>query len=162
MALKKSSKLKSQTSRKAWEMVRQGIDYTTIGKAVGYTSTAIKLFARRKYREESEKLWAAEIKAVGACEVCTSDYELNAHHILPKSIWTNLDRDLSNGICLCADHHLLNVQISPHNNPVSAEEFLLWLKEHRNGQWLWYEEHKLDRKYIANDYELAYNELKGA
>lgn len=160
MALKKSSKLKSQKSRKAWEMVRAGIDYKTIGIEVGYTATAIKLFARKKYKDESEKLWAAEIKAVGHCEICTSDYELNAHHLLPKSIWTSLDRDLSNGICLCADHHLLNVQISPHNNMVSAEEFMVWLKEYRPGQFLWYEEHKHDRKYIGNDYKLAYNELK--
>jgi hypothetical protein len=141
-------------------MVRAGIDYKTIGIEVGYTATAIKLFARKKYKDESEKLWAGEVKAVGHCEICESDYELNAHHLLPKSIWTNLDRDLSNGICLCADHHLLNTQISPHNNLVSAEEFMLWLKEWRNGQWVWVQEHKQDRKYIANDYELAYNELK--
>jgi len=161
MALKKSSKLKSQKSRKAWEMVRAGIDYKTIGIEVGYTATAIKLFARKKYKDESEKLWAAEVKAVGCCEICQSTDELNAHHLLPKSIWTSLDRDLSNGICLCADHHLLNVQISPHSNLVSAEEFLVWLKEWRRGQWLWFNEHKHDRKYIANDYEIAYTELKG-
>ena len=152
MALKKSSKLKSHSSRKAWEMVRAGTDYKTIGIEVGYTATAIKLFAHKKYKDESEKLWAAEIKSVGGCEICLSDYDLNAHHLLPKSIWTNLDRDLSNGICLCADHHLLNVQISPHNNLVSAEEFLRWLEEYRPGQFTWYNEHKLDRKYIANDY----------
>ena len=161
MALKKSSKLKSITSRKAWKMIRDGIDYKTIGIEVGYTSTAIKLFAHKKYKDESETLWANEIKAIGHCEICLKSYGLNAHHLLEKSVWTSLDRDLSNGICLCEDHHLLNPQISPHNNTVSTEEFLDWLKVYRNGQWLWYEEHKHDRKYIANDYELAYYELKG-
>lgn len=161
MALKTSSKLKSHKSRKAWEMILAGNDYKTIGIEVGYTSTAIKLFARKKYKDESEKLWAAEIKKVGCCEICFSKDELNAHHLLPKSIWTNLDRDISNGICLCADHHLLNVQISPHNNIISAQEFQKWLEELRNGQWLWFEEHKYDRKYVGNDYEQAYYELKG-
>jgi hypothetical protein len=160
MALKKSSKLKSQKSRKAWEMVRAGTDYKTIGIEVGYTATAIKLFAVRKYKDESEKLWAAEIKAIGHCEICLKNIELNAHHLLPKSIWTNLDRDLSNGICLCTDHHTMNPQISPHNNIASGEEFLKWLEEYRPGQFAWYNEHKLDRKYIGNDYELAYNTLK--
>jgi len=159
MALKKSSKLKSHSSRQAWEMVRAGIDYKTIGIEVGYTATAIKLFARNKYRAESEKLWAAEVKAVGHCEICLSTYDNQAHHLLPKSIWTNLDRDLSNGICLCGDHHLFNVQISAHACPTAAAEFLVWLKEWRPGQWAWHEEHKHDRKYIGNDYELAYNEL---
>jgi hypothetical protein len=160
MALKKSSKLKSQKSRKAWEMVRAGIDYKTIGIEVGYTSTAIKLFAVRKYRDESETLWANEIKAVGHCEICLSTYDNQAHHLLEKSIWTNLSRDLSNGICLCGDHHLFNVQISAHACTTATREFFEWLEEWRNGQFVWYEEHKHDRKYIGCDYELAYNELK--
>jgi hypothetical protein len=160
MALKKSSKLKAQKSRKAWEMVRADIDYKTIGIEVGYTATAIKLFARKKYKDESEKLWAAEIKAIGHCEICLKDYELNAHHLLEKSIWTSLARDLSNGICLCEDHHLFNVQISAHACTTATAEFLNWLEEWRNGQFVWYEEHKTDRKYIGCDWELAYNELK--
>lgn len=159
MALKTSSKLKAQKSRKAWKMIRQGIDYKTIGVEVGHTATAIKLFARRKYKDESEKLWAAEIKKVGLCEISSRDYDLHAHHILEKSIWPHLSRDLSNGICLNSDFHIMNVEISPHATLASGEEFLRWLKENRPGQYEWYQEHKHDRKYQDPDYELAYNEL---
>ena len=161
MALKKSSKLKAQKSRKAWEMVRACIDYKTIGIEVGYTSTAIKLFAVRKYKDESEKLWAAEIKAVGVCEISSRDYNLNAHHLLEKSIWPHLSRDLSNGICLNAEYHLLNPEISPHRSLASGEAFLEWLEENRPGQFAWYQEHKHDRKYQDPDYEQAYIELRG-
>lgn len=160
MGKKTSSKLKANTSRKAWEMIREGIDYKTIGDEVGYTSTAIKLFARKKYKDESEKLWADEIKKVGVCEISSRDYGLNAHHLLEKSIWPHLSRDLSNGICLNSEYHLLNPEISPHRSLSSGEAFLEWLEENRPGQFAWYQEHKHDRKYQDPDYELAYNELK--
>lgn len=161
MAKKKtSSKLKSHKAAAAWRMIRDGASYADIAEAVGHTVTAVKLYARRKYKDESEKLWAAEIKAVGVCEICGSTEQLQSHHLLEKSIWTSLARDLSNGICLCEDHHLFNPQISPHGCMVSGEEFIAWLKEWRNGQWLWFEEHKHDRKYIECDWQQAYNELK--
>ena len=159
--LKTTSKLKSHDSRKAWQMIREGVDYKAIGIEVGHTSTAIKLFANKKYRDESETLWANQVKAVGCCEICHSTERLQAHHLLEKSVWTSLARDLSNGICLCEDHHLFNTQISAHGITTAVAEFLIWLEEWRNGQFVWYQEHKTDRKYIGCDWELAYNELKG-
>jgi hypothetical protein len=159
MALNKSSKLKSQKSRKAWEMVRAGFNYKTIGVEVGYTQTAIRKFAYRKYKEESLIIWKSEIVSVGACEICTNEHDLHPHHILEESIWPHLSRDLSNGICLCDDHHFMNPQISPHKIATSVEEFIAWLERYRNGQWLWREDHKTDRKYIRCDYERAYHEL---
>ena len=162
MARKKSSKLKSHTSRRAWEMIRRGIDYKTIGEELGYTSTAIKLFARKKYKNESEKLWANEIKKVGECEIpdCHVTDNLEALHLLEKYVWTHLARDLTNGACLCSGHHKFNVEISPHTNLPAKEAFLNWLKVFRNGVWLWYEEHKDDKKYQELDYEQIYYELK--
>ena len=162
MAKNKSSKLKSQKAAKAWRMLQAGENYTVIAEAVEHTATAVKLFAHKKFKDESEKLWAAEVKAEGSCAISNRDYGLHAHHILEKSVWPHLSRDLSNGICLNADYHTFNVTISPHATLASGEEFLNWLKEHRNGQWLWYEEHKHDRKYQDPDYEQAYWDLKGS
>ncbi len=156
----KSSKLKSQKSRKAWQMLLAGDDYKTIGDAVGYTSTAIKQFARKKFRDESEKLWAAEIKKGGKCEISLRDYDLHAHHLLEKSVWPHLSRDLMNGLSLNADYHEFNVEISPHTNLVANVEFLAWLRQYRSDKYLWYMEHKDDRKYIDIDFEAEYWKLK--
>ena len=160
MAKKTSSKLKSHKAAKAWRMIQDGVSYNDIAEAVGHTATAVKLYARRKYKDESEKLWAAEIKGVGVCEISNRTYDLHAHHILEKSVWPHLSRDISNGICLNSDYHVMNVEISPHATLASGEEFLRWLKEMRPGQYEWYQEHKHDRKYQDPDYEQAYYELK--
>jgi hypothetical protein len=156
---KTSSKLKANTSRKAWELLKAGDNYVSIGEAVGYTSTAIKIFAARKFKEKADELWSKQIRAVGKCEVCGIDYGLNAHHILERSVWYHLRFDLSNGICLCQDHHTLNPVISAHKCMPSTEEFLRWLEENRNGQFVFYQERKLDQKYQAIDFEPEYRRL---
>jgi len=161
MGKNKSSKLKSHKAAKAWKMIKAGECYKDIAEAVGHTTTAIKLYARRKFKDESEKLWAAEIKETGVCEISNRTYDLHAHHILEKSVWPHLSRDLSNGICLNAEYHEFNPEISPHATLASGEEFLRWLKENRPGQYAFYQEHKHDRKYQDPDYEAAYYELKG-
>lgn len=164
MAKKKNtSKLKGGQATKAWRMVRDGQDYKTIGQVLGYTSTAIKAYAMRKYRQESTKLWADEIKMVGQCEIygCTRTDDLNAHHLLEKSHWTHLRYDLSNGVCLCSGHHTMDRDICPHGSLPAIEAFLEWLRTKRSGQYVWYMEHKLDHRYQDIDIEQIYNELKG-
>ena len=156
---KTSSKLKSQVSRRAWEMLKAGEDFHVIADAVGYTTTAIKTFANRKYKEKADLLWSSQIRAVGSCEICGVVDGLNAHHILEKSVWYHLRFDLSNGICLCQSHHCLDPPISAHKCMASTEEFMEWMRNERGGQWLWYQEHKLDQKYQAIDFEPEYRRL---
>lgn len=157
--IKKKTRLKSHTAKKAWEMIRAGACYKDISESISVTVTAIKIFAAKKYKEVSNTLWSKEIRAVGRCEICGKTDNLNAHHILEKSVWSHLARDLSNGICLCSDHHTFNVDISPHRCISSSQAFLEWLQINRPGQYKWYMEHKQDEKYQGCDYEAAYNEL---
>jgi hypothetical protein len=156
-----SGKLKGTTSAKAWKMLLDGKSYKEIGDAIGRTTTAIKVFSGNKYRKEADILWSLQIRSVGSCEVCgTTTAQLNAHHILEKSVWLNLRHDLSNGICLCVQHHTFSRDCCPHGNLPAIEAFMDWLKEFRPGVWEWYLEHKEDKRRHEVDYELAYNELK--
>lgn len=155
-----SGKLKGGTATKAWQMIRAGASYKEIGDAIGRTTTAIKMFATNKYKKEADKLWSLQIRAVGSCEVCGSINSLNAHHLLEKSVWLHLRHDLSNGICLCAHCHTFDRHICPHGNLPAVEAFLSWLERDRPGVFLWYNDHKTDKKSQSVDYELAYNELK--
>ena len=160
MAKKTSSKLKSQKSAKAWRMLQAGDSYDLISEAVGHTMTAIKLFARKKFKDESEKLWAAEVKKDGKCEISGRDYDLHAHHLLEKSVWPHLSRDLMNGVSLNSDYHEFNVEISPHSTLTANMEFLEWLSRYRPEKFAWYIKHKDDRKYIDIDFEQEYWKLK--
>ena len=159
---KTSSKLKSATSAKAWAMLLNKVPCKVIGKELGYTTAAIRAYARRKFKQESMKLWSKEIKAVGMCEIpgCGKTTDLQAHHLLSKKTWPHLSRDLSNGICLCGGHHTFNEAISPHTNMPAMQVFIAWLERDRNGQFVWCEEHKHDRKHQPCDWEAAYWELK--
>ena len=162
MAKSKSSKLKSHKAGKAWRMAQGGENYKDIAEAVGHTVTAVKAYVVRKYKDESMILWANEIKAVGRCEIesCGRTEDLQAHHILEKSTWLHLSRDLANGVCLCGNHHIFDDKICPHGTLPAIEAFLKWLKHLRPGQFSWYLEHKSDRTYQEINWEQAYNELK--
>jgi hypothetical protein len=157
-----SNKLKTQKSGKAWAMILKGVDVKVISDEVWHTPRAIREFAQRKFKQESSKLWANEIKAVGECEIpgCKKTDELQAHHLLSKTTWPNLSRDLSNGVCLCGNHHNFNDDISPHTNMPAMQAFIEWLKDHRYGQFTWYEENKLEPKHVPCNWEFAYWELK--
>lgn len=73
--------------------------------------------------------WAKAVKKRDglACVICKSTIKPNAHHILPRELHeTKLD--ISNGISLCAKHHLFSREISAHNNPLA---FFCWMEKHR-------------------------------
>jgi hypothetical protein len=162
MAKKKtSSKLKSNTSTKAWNMLLDGKSCKEIGNILGYTTAAIKAYAKRKFKANSMKLWADEIKEVGICEIpgCKKTTDRQAHHLLDKDVWPHLSRDLTNGICLCSHHHRLNLDISPHTTLPAVQAFLQFIIWDRSGVFAWYEDHKHDEKYQPFDYEAAYHEL---
>jgi hypothetical protein len=156
-----SGKLKGGLATKAWAMLKEGKSYKEIGNALGRTTTAIKVFAGNKFRKEADKLWSLEIRAVGSCEVCGSASSLNGHHLLEKSVWLHLRHDLSNGICLCAHCHTFDRHLCPHGNLPAVEDFLNWLRVNRPGQFIWYNEHKHNKKAQEVDYEQAYYMLKG-
>lgn len=161
MAKLTSSKIKGGLAVKAWRMAREGKSYREIGDAINRTSSAVKLYVQRKYKEEADKLWAAEIKAVGACEVSGTTENLQAHHILSKGAYPHLRYDLSNGVCLSGNNHTFDKDICPHGTLPAVEGFLRWLKHLRPGQWQWYLENKDDRRMVDIDYEAKYNELLG-
>jgi len=158
---KTTSKLKSYTSKKAWEMLLAGDSCKVIGKELGYVTAAITAFAKRKFKEESMILWADDIKKVGVCEIpgCGKTENLQAHHLLEKTVWTHLSRDRTNGICLCSHHHKFDLTICPHGVLPAVQAILDFVYSERHGVWMWYEEHKHDEKYQKFDYEAAYWEL---
>ena len=81
-----------------------------------------------KFTKE-DRAWADAVKDRDgrACVVCGSTIKPNAHHILPRELHgTKLD--ISNGITLCASHHLFSRKISAHNNPLA---FFIWMEIHR-------------------------------
>lgn len=160
--LKTSSKLKSATSAKAWEMLLNRVSPKVIAKELGYTTAAIRGYAKQKFKAESMRLWSKQIKTVGMCEIpgCYRVENLQAHHLLSKKTWPHLSRDLSNGVSLCGKHHTFDEAISPHTNMPAMQVFVKWLEHDRNGQFVWYEEYKHDEKHQAFDYEAAYWELK--
>ncbi len=157
-----TSKIKGGLAVKAWKMVRAGASYKEIGDAINRTSSAVKLYAQRKYKEEANKLWSEEIRAVGRCEIqgC-SNTDLNAHHILGKGAYPHLRFDLTNGVCLCSGHHTFDTSLCPHGTLPAIEGFIKWLKHSRPGVYQWYLENKDDRRMVDIDYEFEYNKLKG-
>lgn len=157
---KRTNKLKGGQASKAWRLIQQEVSYKEIGDSLGFTSTAIKTYACKKFKQEATKLWGQEIMAVGKCEICPSTTDLNPHHILSKSVWPHLRFDLSNGICLCANHHMMDRDCCPHGSMPAVEAFIEWLAINREGQYIWYNEHKYDQKYQLVNYEQAYWELK--
>jgi len=77
----------------------------------------------------ADKAWAIKVKQRDgfACVVCGDNYRPNAHHILPRELH-DTKLDISNGITLCAKHHLFSREISAHNNPLA---FFVWMEKNR-------------------------------
>lgn len=164
MKRKTSSKLKSTKAKKAWDMALEGANCQVIGLACGYTTAAITQYLKRRFKNESFDLWAKQIKAVGACEICGATENNQGHHLLCADTWPHLSRDLSNGVCLCAKCHKFNVENSPHTNLPAMKAFYDWVKINRSGQFIWYDFHKTDAKFKSMnlyDWEIRYEELAG-
>ena len=49
--------------------------------------------------------WAKEVKKIGHCEICNSNSNLHAHHIIEWSEYPQGRIDVKNGMCLCAKCH---------------------------------------------------------
>ena len=110
------------------------------------------------WRKRADGQWAKEAKAVGMCEICGGRGRLNAHHIISRTR-LRFRHDKSNGVCLCVRCHVFDANISPHADSFGGEKFLEWLKRERNGQWIWYESAKHDKRCAELTYKQSYEEL---
>lgn len=72
-----------------------------------------------------DNLWTANIKNKDGnkCIYCGNTQRLNAHHIYSRK---NLSTrwDLTNGVCLCYNHHNESSDFSAHKTPLEFSEFL--------------------------------------
>ena len=114
----------------------------------------------RYWKGKADDLWGSYIRGVGSCEVCGKTTALNAHHIISRTR-LRFRHDRSNGVCLCVRCHVFDASISPHADSFGGEKFLEWLKKERNGQWLWYEENKHDKRPPEMTYKESYESLSG-
>ena len=159
MAKKTSSKLTTGASRKAWKMLQNKQPLKEISNEVGYTVTAIKLFANRRFKKEADRLWSGR-DGPRQCAVCQTDTGINAHHILEKSVYPHLRYDPMNRIDLCQNHHLFSVVVSPHKCTASCDRFLELLADEWPDLYHHYLEHRDDKKSREIDYEAEYWRLK--
>lgn len=63
----------------------------------------------RDYSDPQYKKWRQSVRQRdnSRCQWpnCESNYKIHAHHIMPWSAFPLLRYDISNGICLCKNHH---------------------------------------------------------
>jgi hypothetical protein len=137
----------------------EGQDDQTIAESIGFVTSAVRDYLRARYKTEADKLWSDKIRAVGYCQICGNRDNLNAHHLLEKSVWTHLRYDVSNGVCLCCSCHTLNPVLSAHHNPVSTDNFIEYLNQNMSSTYRYFKRHKTDKTFYAIDYREAYLEL---
>lgn len=51
------------------------------------------------------RIWKKEVLSKGKCEICGSDKQLEAHHIIKWADYPKGRIDINNGQCLCVDCH---------------------------------------------------------
>ena len=93
----------------------------------------------RKKVDERNKLrdWSKKIRKDGICEICGSEENLQAHHVLSKEHYPQFKYELMNGVCLCARCHKWS-KLSAHKNAVF---FIEWLKNNKKIQYDWAVKH---------------------
>lgn len=92
-----------------------------------------------------DKNWSYMVKELAGnkCEYCGATEHLNSHHIFSRS--NHLLRwDLTNGVCICAKHHVFSTEFSAHKTPT---EFVEFIKEKRG--LVWYENLRKKAKSVA-------------
>lgn len=108
------------------------------GKHRKPTSKAIP-FAKGVLRDKADRLWSFAVRDDWGweCAVChQSDIQLHPHHLIPRQHESlRYDLTLTNGMALCAWHHVRDPNVSPH---VTAGGWLLWLYENFPKRHEWY------------------------
>lgn len=108
-----------------------------------------KKVKRSTLRRKADKLWSKIIRTAGKCEICGSDRNLNAHHLISRQF--NCHRyDLKNGICLCSKCHTFDRYMSAHKGYLL---FVLWMQENKPKQYEWWVRHS---KSIQTKYRIDY------
>ena len=113
----------------------------------------LRVATKKSLKAKCDKLWSEIIRSIGYCEMCGSNQNLQAHHIMGR-INYSLRWDLRNGICLDASCHTFS-RNSAHNSPL---EFAEWFKANRPEDY----EYLLSKKnlLVKPDYEQILNYLQ--
>lgn len=77
-----------------------------------------------------DKVWSDLVKARAGyrCEYChVKGKQIHSHHIYSRAN-RSVRWDLTNGIALCASHHVLSSKFSAHQTPVEFTEWLYRVK----------------------------------
>jgi len=117
-----------------------------------------------KLIENLNTLWPTLVKACGYCEVCGSEYHLNAHHLINKRL-LRFRWDLHNGMCLCAGHHTFGSvfrgfgPVAAHGYNDATAGFLKWFKANKPRQYEWFEANRKNHTPYKPDYEAIYAQL---
>lgn len=162
---KQKSGLSSAQKGNITRWFHDGLSISEISEKTGITPALVKKRIGATIRDDTLQLWSKVIRQVGRCEICGARFDLQAHHLLEKSVFQHLRYDLSNGICLCGSHHQFDRELSAHNNSASIEAFRLWLQRNRPGQYQWWDDNRLNRfnasKALSIDMIIEiYNALK--
>ena len=89
----------------------------------------------RYWKLKADKLWKLIVTHLGGgkCTICSGTEFVQAHHILPREMYSHR-HDVRNAILLCCSHHKYSFEISPHKAPV---EFFKWLIKIHPDLWEW-------------------------
>lgn len=68
--------------------------------------------------------WKKAVKKIGKCEICGSNENLEAHHIIPWEYSIKGRTDVKNGMCLCKECHKMM-----HND----NEWIDYMRNRRDG-----------------------------
>ena len=160
--MKKQSKLTRGEKSNITRWYHDGLSVLQISDRIGATVTCVKARIKQVVIKDCEDLWSKIIyaRASDQCEVTGSTYKTNAHHLLEKGSFIKYKFDLNNGICLCSDIHMFNVNISPHCNSHSKTEFFTWLKANKPKQWEWWEDNRFNKKIADIDIFQIHEDLK--
>lgn len=99
------------------------------------------------YRRKADKLWKELIfyKHNGECAICSSKDWVQAHHLIPREMYSHRHNS-QNGILLCAAHHRFSFVLSPHKSPIA---FAKWMTKNNNQLWCWLLEQEPTRQNMS-------------
>jgi 5-methylcytosine-specific restriction endonuclease McrA len=89
----------------------------------------------RLWRNKADNIWRKLVFIVGngKCAVCGSEIYVQAHHMIPREMYSHRHA-VMNGLAICASHHKYSFELSPHKAPVA---FYKWLCNNLPNRWEW-------------------------
>ena len=130
----------------------------------------MKIRQRKGIDKKLDDAWSelVKLKAGNKCEYCGADRkvkQLHSHHIYTRS--NKAGRwNVSNGVALCAGHHVLSSSFSAHKTPV---EFTRWLDKYKGIEFMDMlsfkvrqisKLHKFEKEILLNELKNEINENK--